>query len=123
MKLLSICGPEGRNCFECFMKKNPTCSDLPIPCQGFYADMSISQHGLDSLMTADNINEKNIFLEYENYKGNIIGNNGNSLSQAIGSDIKRISIIFILKKNVSISDLVSIPNTTLTNVNIYFTLQ
>ena len=89
------------------MKKALFCPDLPIRCQGYYADMSIRQHGFDSVMTADNINEKNIFLEYQDYKGNIIGNQGNSLSSALESDIKRISNICRPKKTIHFSKLKS----------------
>ena len=70
---LPVCNPEGRACYENIKSQRSVCSDLPRPCQGYYADVRLSPYKSNSEVTKDDPRFKRMILDYEKYKGVMVG--------------------------------------------------
>ena len=68
---MPVCGPIGRECFEDLLDNGPYCRNLPIPCQGFYADMNLFHHEGRSVLDLEDMERWPFTLQYTKHTGRL----------------------------------------------------
>ena len=96
---MSVCTPTGRACYNELLANNSFCLDLAPPCQGYYADMTISYERGNSRVSEENIEDEIYVLEYEEYKGKIVDAWNKRISDVV-SDLGLIGNNLSLRKRV-----------------------
>ena len=70
---MTICDPQGRECYDNIVKTADSHCKLPVPCQGYYAEFRASHIIENSIITNQNPEFQRILFDYESYKGRMTG--------------------------------------------------